>query len=235
MSVETFKSMGIEETMKSVYDYLGADFKNFDLKDWFQFCKANHEFREAGLSYDELRALHFGMEGMKNKNNLRILETGMCFGVSTRYFIVRNLKYGGELYSVEVHLRALFKEAMEKLGLWKEVNFIDGNSMMIPWNKPIDFLFIDSEHALCFPLGEYMKYRLFLSPGSRVGFHDSDLCYGVHRAIQIIQEMDELVLVEDSSHHLAAGMKVFELRAREVNQNRINVEKTKNKKEWRGW
>jgi len=222
---------GIEvgDTNKSIYEYKGRDLKSLNIEEWLQFAKANKEFGEPGIAYDELRAIHEGIELLGNRP-LTILETGMCFGTTTRYFLVRKLKYGGEVNSVESRIRPLFKKAMTDLGLWQELNVLEGNSMKVPWNKGIDVLFIDSEHALSDALGEYMRYRVFLNNNAIVGFHDADACYGVSRAIEIITgELDSLKLVSRSTGQAGFGLKVFQLDALNVVQNRIGRQKRKEK------
>lgn len=202
----------IEETKYHWSQYKGYkldDFRNMSIKDCFQFAKANEGW-ETGISYDELRALHEGMETMGHRP-LTIFETGMCFGTTTRYFILKLLKEGGELYTCEFKVREPFKNAMEELGLWKYINVL-GDSMKVPWDKKIDVLFIDSEHALSDALGEYMKYRVFLNEFSLVGFHDCDFCYGVKRTIEIIQEIDDLELISSSVDKLGAGLKTFKVK-----------------------
>ncbi len=221
----------VRDEMKSIYEFKGRDFKNLELDEWLYFCKANKEFREPGVSYDELKAIHEAME-IQGRKPITILETGMCFGSTTRYFVIRKMKYGGEVNSIELKIRAPFIDAMKELGLSKEHNVIEGDTMIVPWNKKIDFLFIDSEHGLSDALGEYMRYRAFVEKGGFIGFHDTDFCYGVSRTIQIANEIDDLVLVSESTKVAGAGVKIFKMRDKGVVQNRINHEKQKNKKEW---
>ena len=203
-----FKDYHIKETNKSVLDYKNVDWKKATLEDWWQFTKANNEFREPGISYDELRALHEACELLGHRP-IRIVETGMCFGTTTRYFIVRLIKYGGELWSYEVKVRDLFKQKMEELDLWNYVN-VHGDSMKDAYdNKRIDLMFIDSEHALENALCEYVRFRPFYYENTIIGFHDCDTCPGVAKAINVIQEMDELIEVSSSRNHLGAGVIFF--------------------------
>jgi len=195
-----------------IAEFKGEDFKNMELNRWLYFAKANKSFHEPGISYDELKALHKACEFALRSNNeapLIMVETGMCFGTTTRYFVIRALKYGGEVHSYETQVREPFKKAMEELGLWKYVN-VHGHSIRDPWiGKPINLLLIDSEHALEDALGEYMKFRVWLTAEAVVGFHDTDICPGVKRAIEIIQEVDELELVSESSNKASAGIQFY--------------------------
>ena len=204
---------------KDILEFKGRDLTTLDDLELFQFCKANKSFKEPGLSAEEIVMLHEVMKSIKNP--LTIVETGICFGVTTRYFIVRNMKYGGELYSFEINIREQFESAMKELGLWNKINVL-GHSMKTPWDKNIDFLFIDSEHALSDALGEYMRFRVYLTANSIVGFHDSDTCYGVKRAIEIIHEIDDLELIGEVSDRFSAGIKFFKVKGLGQKQVQIN-------------
>jgi len=195
---------------KDILEFKGRNFKDLDELEWFQFCKANKTFREPGLSSEELVMLHNSIK-VYTGSPLTIVETGICFGVTTRYFVVRNLKYGGELHSFETHLRPDFQKAMEEIGLWNQFHVL-GHSMKAPWEQNINFLFIDSEHAMSDALGEYMRFRVWLTGESMVGFHDTDNCYGVKRAVEIANEIDDLELVGEVTGRLSAGIKIFKLK-----------------------
>lgn len=197
-------------------DFKGRDLKELTDLEWFQFAKANKVFAEPGISAEELDAIHTALEKVIGPNPATIVETGMCYGTTTRYFLVRNLKYGGTLTNYELFTRPKFKEAMEELGLWDNI-IRKGHSMLDTYDeKPIDILWIDSEHALQDALGEYMRFRLFLRQGAIVGFHDSDCCAGVEKAIEMVQEVDELELVTELTGKYSAGCKLFKF----VNRNR---------------
>ena len=200
---------GIEifEHNKDILDFKDADFKNMPIDEWLNFCKANASFGEPGIDYLELGALHEACETL-GKRPLTIVETGMCFGTTTRYFIVRAMKYGGEVHTFEVYVREKFKEALVELGLWDKIN-LHGHSIKAAWSKDIDVLFIDSEHALADALGEYMRFREWLSGSSIIGFHDTDCCIGVKKAIEMIQEVDELELICEVTNKMGAGIKFF--------------------------
>ena len=202
----------IFEHNQDVLEFKGVDFKNMPLDQWFNFCKANKSYGEPGIDYYELAALHKACETL-GKRPLTILETGMCFGTTTRYFLVRTIKFGGEVHSFEIHLREKFKETMQELGLWDKIN-LHGHSMKDPWDKEIDVLFIDSEHALADALGEYMRFREWLKADSIIGFHDTSCCPGVIKVIEMIQEVDELELISESNDRASAGIKLFKRKAK---------------------
>lgn len=197
----------ILEHNKDIMEFKGIDFKDMPLDQWFYFCKANLIFGEPGIDYLELAVLHQACETL-GKRPLTILETGMCFGTTTRYFIIRTMKYGGEVHTFEVLVRDKFKETMQELGLWDKIN-LHGHSIKAPWDKDIDVLFIDSEHALADALGEYMRFREWLKADSIIGFHDTNCCAGIIKALEIIQEVDELELICEIDNKASAGIKFF--------------------------
>jgi len=210
---------GVEiiEPNKSVLSYAGTDWKAMNITDWIQFCKANQEFREPGITYDELRALHEACE-LLGQRPLRIVETGMCFGTTTRYFAVRAVKYGGDVHAYEINVRPMFREYMQALGLWDYIT-LHGHSITDEYDGgKIDLLWIDSEHALQDALCEYIRFRPYFYENTLIGFHDSDICAGVAVAINIIQEMDELEQVAYSGDRLSSGCRIFKRK----HPNRIN-------------
>jgi len=207
----TLKSLGVSDLNEDIIKYKGTDWKNMPVADWFHFAKANLTFREPGVSYDELFALYTAL--MTQKRPMTILETGQCLGTTTRFFVLYTQKYGGHHTSCEIKRRELYVNAMKELGLEDKYTTI-GNSMRAPWDKHIDFLFIDSEHCITDALGEYMRFRVFLDNNSIVGFHDSENCIGVTRTIEIItNEVDDLELVSKSENVGGAGVVFFKVRA----------------------
>ncbi len=196
--------------MVDVGDFKDVDWKTAPVWKIFQFCKANKRWLDPGISWWELAALHEAVE--KVKGPAVILETGQCWGTTGRYFAVRTIREGGEFHSIELVTRPKFDEAMVEVGLAPFINTIRGHSQKIPWDKLIDILFIDSEHCMSDALGEYMKYRLFLKQGSIVGYHDVCNCWGVARAIEIMQEMDDLELISSTDIGYGAGISMFQVK-----------------------
>jgi len=213
----------ILEYNKDVMEFKGVDFKNMPIDQWLYFAKANLTYGEPGIDYYELAALHQACETL-GKRPLTILETGMCYGTTTRYFLVRTIKYGGELHTFEVAIRGKFKETMQELGLWDKIN-LHGHSIKDAWNKDIDVLFIDSEHALSDALGEYMRFREWLKENSIIGFHDTSCCAGVKKALEMIQEVDELELISEVDNKASAGIKLFRRKAKNRTDRSWNMNK----------
>ena len=147
----------------------------------------------------------------------------MCFGTTTRYFVLRSLRHSGHHHACETKIREPFKLSMQQLGLWNQFTAL-GDSMLTPFSGQIQFLFIDSEHALSDALGEYMRFRRYLEAGGIVGFHDSNSCWGVREAIDIIKTIDELELVSECVDQLAAGIEFYRLKALNVVQNARSAE-----------
>lgn len=172
-------------------DFKDFDWKNATNEDIVRFGKTT-DFGEPGISLSECWTLVKALESTGGRP-LTIFETGMCYGTTTRIFIAWTLKYGGSVHSAEIHVRPLFKQKMEEAGYWQYVNPM-GDSRHLNWdrNKPIDFLFIDSEHALEDALGEYMYLKKYVPVNGVVGFHDYNCCPGVKFAVNIISFIDLL-------------------------------------------
>lgn len=180
-----------------------------------EFAKAD-DFPEPGISINELACF---IEGLKAADLGVYLETGMCYGTTTRAALAYCLRQGkGDIYSCEFKVREAFKAKMVELDYWDLIDVLEGDSMKIPWNKDIDFLFIDSEHNFDDALGEYMRYRRFLSMHAIVGFHDSSNCPGVIEALKVIHSMDELELIAESNMEddASTGIKIYRLKALNV-------------------
>lgn len=220
MSVDRLRQIGVEDRNEDVMIYKGTDWKNMSVPEWFHFAKANAIFREPGISYEELLAMYDAL--MTFKRPIEILETGQCLGTTTRFFTIYTLKYGGNHTSCEIKRRDLFVKAMKDLGLEDKFTTL-GDSMKTPWDKPIDLLFIDSEHCITDALGEYMRFRVFLKQNGVVGFHDTDTCYGVRRAIDIIKnEIDELELVSKADNSASAGIEFYRLKSHAGIAHKVN-------------
>lgn len=81
----------------------------------------------------------------------------------------------GQFYSID-----LTKEARERLfpnapDLDKEsrYHFIQGNSLDVVWDKPIDFLFIDSGHEYNLTMAELRKFTPFVVDKGFICMHDT--------------------------------------------------------------
>lgn len=202
--------------------FKGVDLSKLTTKQWFQFAKANKVFKEPGISAQELMALHTACEKVLGSKSINIVETGMCYGVTTRYFLVRTLKYGGTLTSFEMNIRERFKTAMLQLGLWDKINK-KGHSMKDNYEGNIDLLWIDSEHALEDALGEYMRFRVWCNENTLIGFHDTDCCPGVVKALELIQEVDELEPIAESTLVGGAGCQLFKIKKRNRSDREWNT------------
>ena len=89
----------------------------------------------------------------------------------------------GEFYSIDLTKQArerLFPEA-PNLDLEPKYHFVGGNSIDtkdtsgVKWDKPIDFLFIDSGHTYDLTIGELKKFTPFVKPGGFVCMHDTGI------------------------------------------------------------
>jgi len=214
-------------TAGSIFEFKDRDIKTLSLEERVAFSKSN-DFPEPGVSVLELLALNKALEASGNKP-IRILETGMCFGTTTRFFLTHIAKYGGELHTVECQIRPLFKKVMEDMKLWDKIIVHNEDTREMYWDPKlrIDFLFIDSEHALSDALGEYMRFRHFINAEAIIGFHDSECCVGVKRAIEMINEVDKLELVSINDCKADAGIAFFRLIEKNRQDNAWNTRSRK--------
>lgn len=182
----------MEIKRNQILDYKGADFKSFDMIQSIEFASAEAEFVERGMAPSELEIIYKGLE-LLGPVPLTIVETGMGWGYSTRLFMLHILKYGGELHSYEIFPKEPLLKYFEELGLRDCVILHQEDSRKVNnWDKPINFLNIDSEHSMGYVLSEYFRFRAHLRcHNALVGFHDVVLPQ-VERAIDVINETDNL-------------------------------------------
>lgn len=102
-----------------------------------------------------------------------ILEIGS--GQSTFALTAAANENEGEFYSIDLgrssNLR-LFPEGEGVLEKEPRYHSIEGNSMDVVWDKPVDFFFLDSGHTYQLTYDELKKYTPFVKPGGFICMHD---------------------------------------------------------------
>ena len=101
-----------------------------------------------------------------------ILELGTRAGVSTQAFLAAAKETGGHVYSVDVDPCYEAKEKIAQLGLEMYWTFTQANDMKVPWDKPLDLLFIDTLHTYDQATAELAKYGPYVRSGGVVIMHD---------------------------------------------------------------
>ncbi len=103
-----------------------------------------------------------------------ILEIGS--GQSTFALTAAANENKGEFYSIDLGKSAnlrLFPEGEGVLEKEPRYHSIEGNSMEVEWNKPVDFFFLDSGHTYDLTLAELRKYTPFVKSGGFICMHDT--------------------------------------------------------------
>jgi cephalosporin hydroxylase len=106
---------------------------------------------------------------------VRVLELGVRFGVSTAAFLAAAEQAGGHVWSVDV---VLFPQVPYDRwlasGYWA---FRQGDDMQIDTAQvpQVDVLFIDTSHAYEHTLAELRKFVPLVAPGGTVLLHDTRL------------------------------------------------------------
>jgi predicted O-methyltransferase YrrM len=115
-----------------------------------------------------------------------MLEIGTGYGHSATFFsrvkpdwIVFTVDFYGEYYEVihgkKVVLNDMFDVA-KYFETWGASNILQiiGDSTKIPWNIPIDAIFIDGNHDYEFVKSDFERFSPFLKKGGVILFHDAN-------------------------------------------------------------
>ena len=102
-----------------------------------------------------------------------VVETGTARGDSARIWAAALTLTGGKLWSID-------KDSL--IGAWGDTfkrqypqhTFLTGDSATIPWDLPIDILFLDSDHHYDHVLAELRHFAPWMRKGSTIFVHDSD-------------------------------------------------------------
>lgn len=162
-----------------------------ELQDIRKHCNKSMRLEEARILYDTTSQIH-----AKN-----ILEIGGGAGTSSSILGTVAKENDGKLITVEPNPRESWFDNLERLGLDGHVECVQAES---PWVRmkiePIDYLCIDGSGIMRWVLVDYHYFAPFVRIGGRIAFHDS--CggvfwpHGVRRAIAIIMETDDKVLLQ---------------------------------------
>lgn len=82
-------------------------------------------------------------------------------------------QFGGYVYNIDIEkwseLEAFSKDYDQLVTNW---TFIESDNLKLEWNKPIDFLYIDTSHIYDHTLKELQKYEPLVTLGGIIIFHD---------------------------------------------------------------
>jgi predicted O-methyltransferase YrrM len=112
-----------------------------------------------------------------------ILELGVASGQSTLAFLHAAKDTGGRVTSIDIEDCPIAETRVNNDGLSALWRFIRGDDMTVPWDEPIDTLFIDTSHAYYHTYAELEKYEPFVNDGGVIILHDIDSFPGVQTAI----------------------------------------------------
>ncbi len=82
-------------------------------------------------------------------------------------------QFGGHVYSIDIEkwpeLDTFTKDHKQLVNNW---TFIESDDLKLEWDKPIDFLYIDTSHMYDHTLKELQKFEPLVSSGGTIVFHD---------------------------------------------------------------
>lgn len=103
-----------------------------------------------------------------------ILELGTGSGVSTKIFLLACKLTGGHVWTVDKRkARINHVHYGSNWGLNSMITCIKSDSLKYKWDKPLDLLFIDTDHTYELTLAELNKFSPFVKYGHKILLHDS--------------------------------------------------------------
>ena len=130
-----------------------------------------------------------------------ILEVGTDVGDSTRVFSSCLQMTGGKLYTID-------KEVPKQnwLESWplKNVTFILGDSITIPWGEPLDLLWLDGDHTVDHLTKELAYFGRQVKVGGRIALHDTchnEFGQGITGVIRAFCQEQQLTWTEYPFQH----------------------------------
>ena len=132
------------------------------------------------ISVPELLYLRWGVRTFRPRT---VVEIGSFNGASTSLMVDQLQQLGaGRIYAMDLFSKSpptsgfgteywkIFDQTMQPYVGWFEK--IEGDSKTIPWDRPIDFLFIDGDHSEAGVSADIYKYTPFVKAGGCVFLHD---------------------------------------------------------------
>lgn len=100
------------------------------------------------------------------------VELGVCYGMTSALLSMstRGRYFGVDHFLMVGHYNEIV-DNFNKLGI-TNYEFLVGNTQDVPWDRPIDFLFIDAGHDENNVKPDCEKWIPFVKPGGYVAFHD---------------------------------------------------------------
>lgn len=96
-------------------------------------------------------------------DQLRQLDTGKIYAIDLFSQSTEGKGHGGDYWKI-------FDKTMQPYTGWFEK--VEGDSKTVPWDRPIDFLFIDGDHSEAGVSADIHKYTPFVKVGGCVFLHD---------------------------------------------------------------
>ena len=132
------------------------------------------------ISVPELLYLRWGVRTFRPRT---VVEIGSFNGASTSLMADQLRQLGtGRIYAIDLFSKSpptsvfgteywkVFDQTMQPYVGWFEK--IDSDSKTVPWDRPIDFLFIDGDHSDAGVSADIAKYAPFVHAGGCIFLHD---------------------------------------------------------------
>lgn len=138
-----------------------------------------------------------------NINAKCTVEIGVAGGYISSWLTHAMAQTKGMHYAIDINQKSIdnYRKLMRSYNyLDQYTKTIRDDSLNIPWNKKIDFMFIDGEHSEEQVTAEINKYKPYIRKGGYIAFHDY-LCFdGVKKSCDTLLSDNtwEKIILEDT-------------------------------------
>jgi len=151
-----------------------------------------------------------------------ILEIGTFRGY-TAICMALALPDGGKVWTIDAkpkRIELYARKEIERFGLQDKIECVIGRSEDIEWNRSIDFLYIDGNHAYESVKADYLKFSPFMRESGVIVFHDSSKT-AQHRNVRNM--IEDVVEKECNCVHIEpkAGLSICQKKSQEEKNDAV--------------
>lgn len=158
------------------------------------------EFRMDQFFMDTLKGINFYQMEMLFREGEQIqpktiVEIGSRAGCSSGILGALAKKHEGLCYCIDPNPHPQWAFNMERYNLQNHCIMINQASPWVPWDRQIDFLFVDGNHDMIPCLTDVYYWGRFVRKDGLIVIHDTMIRDGVKNAIQILEAVYPIEMI----------------------------------------